>query len=113
MRPRSTARNSRRLICWRISTSSGASTASAGSILLAAHRGIEQITLDRGAAHLKDELMPRYAELIYDGFWFAPEREMLQAAIDLSQEFATGRVKLKLYKGNVSVVGRESTYSLY
>ncbi len=84
-----------------------------GAILLAAHRGIEQITLDRGAAHLKDELMPRYAELIYDGFWFAPEREMLQAAIDLSQEFVAGRVRLKLYKGQASVVGRESPYSLY
>jgi argininosuccinate synthase len=84
-----------------------------GTILLAAHRGIEQITLDRGAAHLKDELMPRYAELIYNGFWFSPEREMLQAAIDRSQEFVTGRVRLKLYKGNVAVVGRESKYSLY
>ncbi len=84
-----------------------------GTILLAAHRGIEQITLDRGAAHLKDELMPKYAELVYYGFWFAPEREMLQAAIDKSQEFVSGRVKLKLYKGNVTVVGRESKYSLY
>jgi argininosuccinate synthase len=84
-----------------------------GTILIAAHRGIETITLDRGAAHLKDELMPKYAELIYNGFWFAPEREMLQAAIDKSQEFVTGRVKLKLYKGNVAVVGRESKYSLY
>ncbi|MEZ5784985.1 MAG: argininosuccinate synthase [Xanthobacteraceae bacterium] len=84
-----------------------------GTILLAAHRGIEQITLDRGAAHLKDELMPRYAELVYYGFWFAPEREMLQAAVDRSQEFVTGRVRLKLYKGNVGVVGRESPYSLY
>ena len=84
-----------------------------GTILLAAHRGIESITLDRGAAHLKDELMPKYAELVYYGFWFAPEREMLQAAIDRSQEFVTGRVKLKLYKGNVTVVGRESKYSLY
>ena len=84
-----------------------------GTILLAAHRGIESITLDRGAMHLKDELMPRYAELIYNGFWFAPEREMLQAAIDKSQELVTGRVKLKLYKGNVGVVGRESPYSLY
>src|SRR5262245_11671823 len=84
-----------------------------GTILLAAHRGIEQITLDRGAAHLKDELMPRYAELIYNGFWFSPEREMLQAAIDRSQEFVTGRVRLKLYKGQASVVGRESPYSLY
>ena len=84
-----------------------------GTILLAAHRGIESITLDRGAAHLKDELMPKYAELVYYGFWFAPEREMLQAAIDKSQEFVAGRVKLKLYKGNVAVVGRESKYSLY
>jgi argininosuccinate synthase len=84
-----------------------------GTILLAAHRGIEQITLDRGAAHLKDELMPKYAELIYNGFWFSPEREMLQAAIDRSQEFVTGRVRLKLYKGSVAVIGRESKYSLY
>ncbi len=84
-----------------------------GTILLAAHRGIESITLDRGAAHLKDELMPKYAELVYYGFWFTPEREMLQAAIDKSQEFVAGRVKLKLYKGNVTVVGRESKYSLY
>jgi len=84
-----------------------------GTILLAARRGIESITLDRGAAHLKDELMPKYAELIYYGFWFSPEREMLQAAIDASQEFVTGRVRLKLYKGNVGVVGRESKYSLY
>ncbi|HLH89624.1 MAG TPA: argininosuccinate synthase [Xanthobacteraceae bacterium] len=84
-----------------------------GTILLAAHRGIESITLDRGAAHLKDELMPKYAELVYYGFWFSPEREMMQAAIDRSQEFVTGRVKLKLYKGNVGVVGRESEYSLY
>ncbi len=84
-----------------------------GTILLAAHRGIESITLDRGAAHLKDELMPKYAELIYYGFWFSPEREMLQAAIDKSQEFVTGRVRLKLYKGNVGVVGRESKFSLY
>jgi argininosuccinate synthase len=84
-----------------------------GTILLAAHRGIESVTLDRGAAHLKDELMPKYAELIYNGFWFAPEREMLQAAIDRSQEFVTGRVTLKLYKGSVAVIGRESQYSLY
>jgi argininosuccinate synthase len=84
-----------------------------GTILWAAHRGIEQITLDRGAAHLKDELMPKYAELIYYGFWFAPEREMLQAAIDKSQEYVTGRVRLKLYKGGVGVVGRSSPYSLY
>jgi argininosuccinate synthase len=84
-----------------------------GTILLAAHRGIESITLDRGAAHLKDELMPKYAELVYYGLWFTPEREMLQAAIDKSQEFVTGRVTLKLYKGNATVVGRESKYSLY
>jgi argininosuccinate synthase len=84
-----------------------------GTILLAAHRGIESITLDRGAAHLKDEIMPRYAELVYYGFWFSPEREMLQALIDRSQEFVTGTVRLKLYKGNVAVVGRSSAYSLY
>jgi argininosuccinate synthase len=84
-----------------------------GTILLAAHRGIEQVTLDRGAAHLKDELMPKYAELIYNGFWFAPEREMLQAAIDKSQTYVTGTVRLRLYKGSVSVIGRESPYSLY
>jgi argininosuccinate synthase len=84
-----------------------------GTILLAAHRGIESITLDRGAAHLNDELMPKYAELVYYGFWFSPEREMLQAAIDKSQEFVSGRVQLKLYKGNVGVVGRESKFSLY
>ncbi len=84
-----------------------------GTILLVAHRGIESITLDRGAAHLKDELMPKYAELIYNGFWFSPEREMLQVLIDKSQEFVAGRVRLKLYKGNVILVGRESPYSLY
>jgi argininosuccinate synthase len=84
-----------------------------GTILLVAHRGIESITLDRGAAHLKDELMPKYAELIYNGFWFSPEREMLQTLIDKSQEFVAGRVRLKLYKGNVILVGRESPYSLY
>jgi argininosuccinate synthase len=84
-----------------------------GTILLAAHRGIESITLDRGAAHLKDELMPKYAALVYNGFWFAPEREMLQAAIDKSQEFVTGRVMLRLYKGSATVIGRESKYSLY
>ena len=84
-----------------------------GTILLAAHRGIESITLDRGSMHLKDELMPRYAELIYNGFWFSPEREMLQAAIDHSQRHVTGAVRVKLYKGNVTVVGRESPYSLY
>jgi argininosuccinate synthase len=84
-----------------------------GTILLTAHRGIEQITLDRGAAHLKDELMPKYAELIYNGFWFTPEREMLQAAIDKSQTYVTGTVRLRLYKGSVNVIGRESPYSLY
>jgi argininosuccinate synthase len=84
-----------------------------GTILLGAHRGIESITLDRGAAHLKDELMPRYAVLIYNGFWFSPEREMLQAMIDKSQEFVTGTVRMKLYKGNATVVGRASPYSLY
>jgi argininosuccinate synthase len=84
-----------------------------GEIYARAHRGIEQITLDRGAAHLKDELMPRYAELIYNGFWFAPEREMLQAAIDHSQQKVNGTVRLKLYKGLASVVGRKSPDSLY
>jgi argininosuccinate synthase len=84
-----------------------------GTILYFAHRGIESLTLDRGAAHLKDELMPKYAELIYNGFWFSPEREMLQVLIDKSQEFVTGRVRLKLYKGSAWVVGRESPYSLY
>jgi argininosuccinate synthase len=84
-----------------------------GTILLAAHRAIESITLDRGAAHLKDELMPRYAELIYNGFWFTPEREMIQALIDKSQEHVEGEVRLKLYKGNVMMAGRESAKSLY
>jgi argininosuccinate synthase len=84
-----------------------------GTILLTAHRAMESITLDSGAAHLKDELMPRYAELIYNGFWFSPEREMLQALIDKSQEHVAGSVKLKLYKGNVILVGRSSPYSLY
>jgi argininosuccinate synthase len=84
-----------------------------GTILLTAHRAIESITLDRGAAHLKDELMPRYAELIYNGFWFSPEREMLQALIDKSQEHVSGRVRMKLYKGNAIVIGRESPHSLY
>jgi argininosuccinate synthase len=84
-----------------------------GTILLAAHRGIESLTLDREAAHLKDSLMPRYAELIYNGFWFSPERRMLQALIDESQRSATGRVRLKLYKGNATVIGRESPNSLY
>ena len=84
-----------------------------GTILHAAHRGIESLCLDRGAMHLKDELMPRYAELIYNGFWFSPEREMLQALIDKSQEMVEGRVRLKLYKGVASVVGRQSPNSLY
>ena len=84
-----------------------------GTILLAAHRAIESITLDRGASHLKDELMPRYAELIYNGFWFSPEREMLQALIDKSQDHVEGEVTLELYKGNVIVIGRESSKSLY
>jgi len=84
-----------------------------GTILLTAHRAMESLTLDRGAAHLKDELMPRYSELIYNGFWFSPEREMLQALIDKSQEHVTGTVRLKLYKGNVILVGRASPYSLY
>ena len=84
-----------------------------GTVLLEAHRGIEQITLDSGAGHLKDSIMPRYAELIYNGFWFSPEREMLQALIDKSQEFVTGTVRLKLYKGAVQTVGRWSDYSLY
>ncbi|HBK15845.1 MAG TPA: argininosuccinate synthase, partial [Erythrobacter sp.] len=84
-----------------------------GEIYARAHRGIEQITLDRGAAHLKDELMPRYAELVYNGLWFSPEREMLQAAIDLSQEKVSGTVRLKLYKGNAMVVGRKSDDTLY
>ncbi|AWZ02452.1 argininosuccinate synthase [Rhodobiaceae bacterium] len=84
-----------------------------GTVLLAAHRGIESLTLDRGAAHLKDELMPRYAELLYNGFWWSPEREMLQAMIDKSQECVTGSVRVKLYKGSATVVGRSSPYSLY
>ena len=84
-----------------------------GTIMLKAHRAIESITLDREAAHLKDEMMPRYAKLIYNGFWFAPEREMMQASIDKSQEFVNGVVRLKLYKGNVIVVGRASADSLF
>ncbi len=84
-----------------------------GTILMAAHRGIESLCLDRGAAHLKDELMPRYAELIYNGFWFSPERAMLQALIDRSQEDVEGVVRLKLYKGSARVVGRKSPKSLY
>ena len=84
-----------------------------GTVLIAAHRGIESITLDRGAAHLKDELMPRYAELIYNGFWFSPEREMIQAAVDQSQTHVSGTVRLKLFKGSVTVDGRKSPNSLY
>ena len=84
-----------------------------GTVLLTARRGIESITLDRGAAHLKDDIMPRYAELIYFGFWYSPEREMLQALIDKSQEFVSGTVRVKLFKGSVSVVGRKSPRSLY
>lgn len=84
-----------------------------GTILLTAHRGIEQITLDSGAAHLKDDIMPKYAELIYNGFWFSPEREMLQALINTSQEFVAGTVRLKLYKGGVHLIGRKSPNSLY
>ena len=84
-----------------------------GTVLLAAHRGIEQITLDSGAGHLKDQIMPRYAELVYNGFWFAPEREMLQALIDKSQERVNGTVRMKLYKGAATVVGRKSPDSLY
>jgi argininosuccinate synthase len=85
----------------------------AGTIMLKAHRAMESLTLDRNAAHLKDELMPRYAEMIYNGFWFAPEREMLQALIDQSQTFVSGNVRVKLYKGNVVVVGRTSANSLF
>ena len=84
-----------------------------GTILLEAHRGIEQITLDRGAAHLKDELMPKYSELIYNGFWYSPEREMLQAAIDRSQEHVSGTVRVRLFKGSAQTVGRWSDNSLY
>jgi argininosuccinate synthase len=84
-----------------------------GTILIAAHRGIEQVTLDRGAMHLKDELMPKYAKILYEGFWFSPEREMLQAAIDRSQKYVTGDVRLRLFKGSVNVVGRHSPASLY
>ncbi len=93
--------------------SRGAYETPGGTILLRAHRAIESITLDRGVAHLKDEMMPRYAELIYNGFWFSPEREMLQVAIDHSQAFVNGRVRLRLYKGNVAVVGRESDDTLF
>ena len=85
----------------------------AGTIMLKAHRAIESLTLDREAAHLKDELMPKYAKLIYNGFWFAPEREMMQAAIDAYQENVSGEVRIKLYKGSASVVGRKSKNSLF
>ncbi|MCS5632946.1 MAG: argininosuccinate synthase, partial [Candidatus Marinimicrobia bacterium] len=85
----------------------------AGTVMLKAHRAIESLTLDREAAHLKDELMPKYAKLVYNGFWFAPEREMMQAAIDATQENVSGVVRIKLYKGNVSVVGRKSDNSLF
>jgi len=84
-----------------------------GSIMLKAHRAIESITLDREVAHLKDELMPRYAKLIYNGFWFAPERNMIQQMIDASQAAVNGQVRLKLYKGNIMVVGRKSDDSLF
>ena len=84
-----------------------------GTVLLEAHRGIEQITLDSGAGHLKDSIMPRYAELIYNGFWFSPEREMLQALIDKSQEHVSGTVRIKLYKGSATTVARWSDHSLY
>ncbi|MGB1547269.1 MAG: argininosuccinate synthase, partial [Alphaproteobacteria bacterium] len=84
-----------------------------GTLLYLAHRAMESLTLDKGAAHLKDELMPRYAELVYNGFWFSPEREMLQAAIDVTQKNVTGTVRLKLYKGAAAVVGRKSPNSLY
>ena len=85
----------------------------AGTIMLRAHRAIESITLDREATHLKDELMPRYAKLIYNGYWWSPERKMLQAAIDESQQVVNGKVRLKLYKGNITVVGRQSADSLF
>jgi argininosuccinate synthase len=84
-----------------------------GSILLVAHRGMESITIDRGAMHLKDEIMPKYAETIYNGFWYSPEREMMQALIDKSQEDVYGTVRLKLYKGSATLVGRKSSRSLY
>src|SRR3546814_13419701 len=93
--------------------SRGMYEAPGGTIYTCAHRGIEQLTLDRGAAHLKDELAVRYAELVNNGFWFAPEREMPQAAIDHSQEKVAGTVRLKLYKGSVNVIGRKSPHSLY
>ena len=84
-----------------------------GTVLLAAHRAMESITLDRDAGHLKDEIMPKYAKVIYNGFWFSPEREMMQALIDKSQDFVTGKIRLKLFKGNIYIIGRESEYSLY
>jgi argininosuccinate synthase len=84
-----------------------------GTILLKAHRAIEELTLDSGAAHLKDELMPKYAKLIYNGLWFSPERIMLQKAIDISQEFVSGTIKLRLHKGNILTLERSSTNSLY
>ena len=93
--------------------SRGAYETPGGTIMMKAHRGIESITLDREVAHLKDELMPRYAKLIYNGFWFSPEREMLQVAIDHSQQSVNGVVRLKLYKGSVTVVGRKSDDSLF
>jgi argininosuccinate synthase len=93
--------------------SRGAYETPGGTVLLKAHRAIESITLDRGVAHLKDELMPRYAEVVYNGYWFSPEREMLQVAIDHSQAFVNGRVRVRLYKGNVEVVGRESDDTLF
>ncbi len=93
--------------------SRGAYETPGGTIMLKAHRAIESITLDRGSAHLKDDLMPRYAELIYNGFWFSPERELLQGLIDASQEFVNGEVRLKLFKGNVMPVGRRSSDSLF
>eukprot|EP01083_Nonionella_stella_P248240 859677_1 len=85
----------------------------AGTVMLKAHRAMESLTLDQAAAHLKDELMPKYAEMVYNGFWFAPERKMLQAAIDNTQEIVNGIVRLKFYKGNVTVVGRQSKDSLF
>jgi argininosuccinate synthase len=93
--------------------SRGAYETPGGTIMLKAHRAIESITLDRDVAHLKDELMPRYAELIYNGYWWSPEREMLQVAIDHSQAEVSGDVSLKLFKGNVDVVGRRSDNSLF
>ena len=93
--------------------SRGANETPGGTILLKAHRAIESITLDRGVAHLKDELMPKYAELIYNGYWFSPEREMLQTAIDHSQRWVNGKVRVKLYKGSVEIVGRESQDTLF